>query len=184
MKKCNNSAVHSLSMVRDEKKREKEFIEIYEKYHNDIFRFCMVKLSDRETSLDITQEVFLRFWKKFLEQDTHENVRAFLYQIARNLVIDFYKKKKSIPINDIRSFEKSEDLIHEVEKTLSFSIDAGKTLFLLQKLPESMREVLTLRYLHELSISEISTITGKSPGYVSTLIHRSLKKMREIIENQ
>ena len=171
-------------MVGDVKKREEEFAEIYEKYHNDIFRFCMLKLSDRETSLDITQEVFLRFWERFLEKEEHENVRAFLYQIARNLIIDFYKKKKAIPVSDLHHYEGATDFIHEVEHSLSLNIDAGKTLFLLHQLPEAMREVLTLRYLHELSIKEIAEITRKTPGNVSTLIHRALKKMREIIEKK
>ena len=85
-----------------------------------IFRFCMIHVSDREQALDITQETFLRLWKKIQERTKIENARAFLYKVSHNMIIDWYRKKKAVPLKsygDEDSDEAADETIKDGEVT-------------------------------------------------------------------
>src|SRR3989344_2415025 len=84
-----------------------KFKTIYEKESDAIFRFCLVRVSDREQALDITQETFLRLWQNLFEGKEIRNERAFTFTIANHLIIDWYRKKKSIPFHNMKN--KNED---------------------------------------------------------------------------
>jgi RNA polymerase sigma-70 factor, ECF subfamily len=103
-----------------------KFETIYEKESDAIFRFCLVRVSDREQALDITQEVFLRLWQSLQKGEDIRNSRAFLFTIAHRLVIDWYRKKKSLSWDKIFGKEDTEiDVIDEktTEENLSASAD-------------------------------------------------------------
>ena len=75
------------------------FKNIYEDESDTIFRFCLIRVSNREQALDITQETFLRLWKNMQEGKTILNNKAFLFTIAHRLIIDWYRKKKSFSLD-------------------------------------------------------------------------------------
>ena len=72
---------------------KKEFGKIYDKNINQIYRFVFLKVSSREKAEDLTSEVFTRGWNRFKDGKKIDNVRAFLYRVARNLIIDHYREK-------------------------------------------------------------------------------------------
>src|SRR6185436_7404745 len=74
------------------------FGEVYEKESDAIFRFCLLRTSDRDVALDFTQDTFMRFWNSLLLEKDIKNHRTFLFTIARNVVIDWYRKKKSFSL--------------------------------------------------------------------------------------
>src|SRR5688572_5691269 len=80
------------------------FANLYDRYITSIYRFVYLKLPTREVAEDVTSETFLRFWNAILQNTEIRNVRAFLYQIARNLVVDFYRQeeaqKQAVVTND------------------------------------------------------------------------------------
>ena len=76
----------------------KKFELIYRDKSDNIFRFCLIKVSDRDQALDITQETFLRLWQSLQSKEEIRNEKAFLFTIARRLIIDWYRKKKSLSI--------------------------------------------------------------------------------------
>ena len=73
--------------------QRKIFSSIYDKYVDKIYRFIFIKVSSQEIAEDLTSETFLRGWQVFKEREDIENPPAFLYQIARNLIIDHYREK-------------------------------------------------------------------------------------------
>lgn len=79
---------------------------LYKKYMNDIYCFILYKIGKPNITEDLTDETFLRAWENlpriYDNENKLDNFRAFLYRIARNLVIDLYRKKKDmgIEIND------------------------------------------------------------------------------------
>ena len=77
----------------------------FEKTYTDesdaIFRFCLVRVSNREQALDLTQETFLRLWQSLSQDKEIANARAFLFTVAHNLVIDWYRKKKSVSLDSM-----------------------------------------------------------------------------------
>ena len=73
--------------------KRKEFGKIYDKYIDKIYRFIFLKVSSEDVTKDLCSETFLRGWEAFQDEKKIDNIQAFLYQIARNLVIDHYREK-------------------------------------------------------------------------------------------
>lgn len=160
-----------------------QFMEYYEKYSDDIFKFCMVKTRNRELSLDITQDTFMKFWEYIIKGTNIENERPLLYRIARNLVIDNYRKKKDILVEDFSDSSFQDQLRFDNQQNLEDKIDGEKAITLLQKLPESISEIINLRFIHDFSITEIAKTINMEPKTVSVYLHRGLKKLRKILED-
>ena len=142
------------------------FEEYYERYYNDIFRFIMVKTRNRDKALDITQETFVKFWEYLKAGNEISNHRALLYRITRNVIIDNYRKKKDVLIPDYSEIDALSNSFNP-EQQMSDHIDGEYALKLLQKLPELTREIVSLRFLQDLSINEIASIVDRDPKTVS-----------------
>lgn len=164
----------SYSMDQDETKAY--FLQIYDAYADDIFRFCALKVSNRELAQDLTQEVFTRFWQALREGTVMRSERALLYTVARNLVIDWYRKKKESSLDAMADSgiefggEDADDVTREAEM--------GEALRIVRGLDEPSRDALLMRYVEGLSPKEIATITGESANAVSVRLNRAMKKVR------
>jgi len=75
-------------------KREKEFLDAYEKYADAIYRHCYFRVYNKELAEDLTQETFIKTWKYIVEGKEVKNIKSFLYRVAVNLIIDNSRKKK------------------------------------------------------------------------------------------
>lgn len=151
-----------------------EFKEIYLKYSDRIFRFLFWQTKDVPTAEDLTSEVFLRAfknWRKF----KGGYLQAWLYRIAKNALIDFYRGKKTTSLDKAEEISIDPQLIEGLEKK-----EATEKLHLaLEKLPTNLKEVVILRFFEELSSIEVGVILGLSEGNVRVLQFRALKKLRE-----
>lgn len=162
--------------------KKKKFIKLYDKYANDIFRFIYFKVSNQEKAQDLASEVFLRFWKllRIKKQDLRfKNKRALLYKIARNLVIDYYRKKSS---HEMRLDDKIADILpdkSDVHKSSEISSEIEQMLNALQNIKQEYREAVVLYYIDEMRIKEIAGILDKTENNVRVLIHRGLNALRK-----
>lgn len=172
----------SYSMKDKQQQYTDQFMEYYDKYSDDIFRFCMVKTRDRSLSLDITQETFMKFWEYIIKGTDIENERPLLYRIAKNLIIDSYRKKKAILVEDFSAGSYNDELQENPQERMENRLDGERAIELLDQLPEAIREIVSLRFIHDFSINEIAATTGKDPKTVSVYLHRGLKKLREILD--
>src|SRR5882672_2885848 len=73
------------------------FTEGFERYSDELFRHCMLRLSDRERALELTQEAFLRAFEYSQKNEIRE-LRPFLYRTLRHLIIDEYRKHKTVSL--------------------------------------------------------------------------------------
>src|SRR6266566_458854 len=96
---------------------EQLFIQVYDQFADAIFRHCWFRVSDRERAKDLTQETFVKVWKILDRGESVENMRAYLYRIANNLIIDHYRKKKDVSLDLLQEdgFEPLEDKTEELE---------------------------------------------------------------------
>lgn len=159
------------------------FSQIYDYYQNRIYRFIYFKISDDDRAQDLTNEVFIKFLNYLMEKsESIDNLRAFLYQMARNLVIDFYRQRnrEELPIDQFIEDNISEET--NLEKGVDIKLDIEKTENALNQLSEPYREVIILRFIEEMPFKEISQITGYSETNARMLVHRGLNKLRELIE--
>jgi RNA polymerase sigma-70 factor, ECF subfamily len=156
------------------------FASIYNKYINKIYRFVFYKTATKEIAEDITSQTFLKLWEKIVQGGQIKSLQALLYQIARNLIIDHYRSKKNteVPLE----FEKDSQAVHIDEKIHS-RIDNELLRPAVMQLKEEYREVVVLRYIEELSITEIAKILDKSNGNVRTLTHRALNELKKILKD-
>lgn len=161
------------------------FQKIYEEESDAIFRFCLTRVSDREQALDITQDVFMRLWKNLQEdKNSIHNYRAFLFTIARNLIIDWYRKKKSISLDKIIDDSDGQfDLIdNSLTDNLEIKSDGKFILDKISELGETYQTPIYLRFVDDLSITEIAEVLNISNNAVSVRINRGLEELRNKIK--
>lgn len=168
--------------------RTEEFGKAYELYNDELFRHCALRLSDRERALEITQEAFVRAWQYIERGEEVREMRPFLYRTLRNLIIDEYRKTKSVSLEGMMT-EESESVEYLLPTDDTNTLEAAvtryegvKALERLQELPEPYKDVLLLRYVDGLSPGEIAKEIGESENAVSVRIHRGLKKLKELLE--
>ncbi|MDP3962569.1 MAG: RNA polymerase sigma factor [bacterium] len=162
---------------------QKQFIEAYEKHSDALFRFCFFKLSDKERAKDLLQETFSKAWEYVSTKGGVDNLRAFLYKILSNLIIDEYRKRKPVDsLEDLKDvgFDPSRD------DTASWMnrIDGSKAIILLLKIPEPYRSAIFMRYVQGLSLGEIAEITEENENAIAVRIHRGLDKLRKLYNRE
>ena len=156
------------------------FKELYDKESDAIFRFCLMRVSDRDQALDITQEVFLRLWNNLIEKKKISNHRAFIFTITRNLIIDWYRKKKSISLDSMIDNEQERfDIIDgNIINNLELSFEGKNLLEKISELSETYQTPVYLRFVEDLSPKEISAMTGLSENVVSVRVNRGIEELR------
>lgn len=155
---------------------------LYDRYHGQIYRFVYLKVSHREEAEDITHHVFLNAWQTMpAYKDKGFPFSSLLYQIARNKVIDHYRTKKtSIDIEDLNEAEVPhqetalEDTIHT-----QFQMETVKNA--LKQLKQDYQDIIIMRYIEELTPSEVARIMKKPEATVRVLQHRAIKQLKALL---
>lgn len=160
-----------------------DFITYYDEYSDAIFRFCITKIRNRDLALDIVQDTFIKAWEYVQAGNTVKNMRALLYRIARNLIIDSVRKKKSESLDHI--IEAGVDFeSHAAEATIYRSSEMRIALEALDSLDQHHRELITMRYIDGMSVKEIAELTEQTTNSVSVRLHRALKQTHKIFQEQ
>ena len=157
-----------------------QFMKAYDELSDAIFRHCWFRIGDRERAKDLTQDTFTKSWQYLIDGTEVKNLKAFLYRVANNLLIDEYRKKREASLDKL--MEAGFDPGFDDRKKTENSIDAKLVLEVVGWLDEKYREVVLMRYVDELSPKEIAEALGESENNVSVRIHRGLKQLREILE--
>lgn len=136
---------------------------IYLSYHQQIFRFVWSRVYDPDLAEDLTGEVFVRMLKNLSRyEDRSLPFRAWLYGIARNLVIDHHRKKNSRMTRSLKDITgesiEGESLEERTEQSLKFE----QVRQMLEKIDSDEREVVELRFLAGLSLKETALATNKT----------------------
>ena len=74
------------------------FTKAYDELSDAIFRHCWFRIGDRERAKDLMQETFTKSWQYISRGEKVDNLKAFLYRVANNLIIDEYRKKKELSL--------------------------------------------------------------------------------------
>ncbi len=165
--------------------KKRYFENIYKKEADNIFRFILLRVSNREEAVDIAEEAFYKFWQMVIGGEKIEHPKALLFKISRNKIIDWYRKKKAESLEEVMSDE-NEDNKNMPEITDSVAhekiIFSAETLWVmknLNKLPSEYGEIIRMRFVHDLSLDEMANILSVSNNAVSLRLNRALQKLRE-----
>lgn len=161
---------------------KEQFGGIYDQYIGKIYRFVYLKVNSQEIAEDLTSKVFLKGWEAYQSKSEIKNVRAFLYQIARNTVIDYYRGKgrtKTIPAEFASEIIDPRVSAHD-KAVLNADINIIKTA--IQKLSKEHQDIIIWHYLDDMTIPEVAKLLGRPEGTVRVMLHRGLKDLKNIIE--
>ena len=175
------------SLARALKRRDPDLLDrLIEQYQFRLFRYLVHLTGNQERAEDFFQETWLRVLERGHQYDGKWKFEAWLFAIARNLVLDWYRRKKpqslesiaggaddQAPVFDVPD-EKSES---PLEQVLSAETRAGVQLSL-QKVPAIYREVLVLRFQEEMQLEEIATVTGAPLSTVKSRLYRGLEALK------
>jgi RNA polymerase sigma-70 factor (ECF subfamily) len=183
-------------LVEESRNNPEVFGKIFEEYYPAIFRYCLHRTANTEVSNDITSETFYKALNKLGSfKWTGVPFSAWLYRIAGNEIIDYFRHRKYEPgsYDDAeREFNLPDRADHQnIEKELIESqekVEAAEKFIrakeAIYRLPVKYQEVLVLRFLEDRKILEICDILGKGEGTVKSLISRGLGRLKKIFEEE
>jgi RNA polymerase sigma-70 factor (ECF subfamily) len=154
---------------------QEEFDALFHEYSDVIYRLCLFKTSNESVAHDLTQETFLRLWKSMSSDKDIEKPKQYIYQIARNLIVDYYKRHKTLSLELLEEtgFEpKSEGNSQETLAEISILKDFIETL------EQEFRDVLYLRFIEDMKVQDIAEILNISENLASVRISRGKEKLR------
>ena len=129
----------------------------------------------------MVQDTFMKTWLYLVKGGKIDLMRAFLYHVLNNLIVDEYRKNKTSSLDILleKGFEPSTG---NSDPLIDF-LDGKKAILLIQRLPETYHQVMRMRHVQDLSLQEISLLTGQTKNSIAVQLHRGLQKHRIIYEN-
>lgn len=173
---------HLLQLVEEGDKQA--FGLLYQRYLTEIYRFVFYKTGTEQVAEDITEDTFIRTWERLItyydNKRSINNLRAWLYQTANNLVIDYYRKQKPVPLLDklTHSNEASPEEITEIKDISQVLMESIRTL------KPKFQQIIILRFINELSHEETASIMKISVSYSRVLQYRALKKLEAYLKKK
>jgi RNA polymerase sigma-70 factor (ECF subfamily) len=148
----------------------------YANYSKVLRRYAVSKTSNQTTSDDLIQDTFYKTWKYLMKGGKIDVMEAFLFHILKALVIDEYRKRKTTSLDILleKGFEPSAD---DTARNIDM-LDGKQIIELIAGLPLLYRKVMRMKYVQDLSINEISLITGQTRNTVAVQTHRGLEKLK------
>ncbi len=139
------------------------------------------KVNDHSLGQDLVQSTFLKTWAFIVKGGEINVMKAFLYNVLNGLIIDEYRKRKSSSLDVLieKGFEPSEN---PSESLLNF-LDGKKALLLIAQLPLKYQKVMRMKYVQDLSLEEMSLVTGQTKNNIAVQVYRGLEKLK-VIYNQ
>ena len=168
------------------------FSELVDLYKDKIFHLAYRMLYNVEEAEDVVQETFLRVYSNLHRFDENQKFSTWIYRIGTNLCIDRLRRRKQTYSLDAEVSENegadwysmlpSDDRTPEGELILSETQEQVRKA--IDALPEKYKSAVILRYLHDMSLQEISEILNMPVTTVKTRVHRGREYLRERLEKQ
>lgn len=180
MKLEENSQISAILLGKAKNRDETALTEIYGLFFRKIYNFIYFRVSHKETAEDLAEEVFVKAFAKLSSVKDDKSFEGWLYSIARNLVIDYYRQKKTtVALEDVENTLEYETNVVDV---VNLDQQQKQLLKVLKGLGAEQQVVIKLKFFEDLSNSEIAELLHKNEGAIRVTIHRALSKMQELIK--
>lgn len=166
----------SLSMSTSHNKLQDELTSAYSKYEHGLSVRANYKIHDKALCEDLVQITFTKTWVYLVKGGKIDLMRAFLYHVLNGLIIDEYRKNKPTSLDTLidNGFEPTFD-----DSKRLFNVADGKVaLTMIERLPKKYQVVMRMRYIDQLTLEEMSLITGQSKNTMAVQAHRGLTKLK------
>ncbi|MDR3571415.1 MAG: RNA polymerase sigma factor [Candidatus Pacebacteria bacterium] len=161
-------------------KLEAEYLAAYDQHSDALLRHVQLRVRDREVAIDLVQETFSRAWLYLSQGKEIEYMRAFLYRVANNLIVDASRKKKSSSLDKLME----EDGFEPQDETLKDPAEipqAREALAMLKSLEDIYQTAIRMRFIDEMTPKEIARELGVSENVVSVRIHRGMARLTKMM---
>lgn len=152
-------------------------------YEKKLNQYAFFKVNDHSTSDDLVQNTFMKTWAYLVKGGNIVLMKAFLYHILNDLIVDEYRKHKTVSLDSLleKGFEPN---IDDQPESLSNVFDIRSAIFLIQRLPEKFQKIMRMRYVQGLSLKEMSILLGQTKNTIAVQAHRGLIKLKQLYEHK
>lgn len=160
----------------DDKKNKEAFLKLIQENRKIIFKICNSYCKDRSDREDLAQEIIYQLWRSSGSFDSGYKFSTWMYRVALNVAISYYRKKKKTD----NTISLEEHMI-EIADTDSHNSESGNNFILLQQFINELNELdraLILLYLEEKSYKEAAEILGITETNAATKISRIKEKLK------
>jgi RNA polymerase sigma-70 factor (ECF subfamily) len=153
---------------------------IYDTYARDIYRYIFSKLGNSTNAEDLTAQTFMAVIESLPSYRHHGQFSAWIFQIARNKIMDYFRRSKQYPLEISLDITYSDGTLERIIKEQAYERLAS----LMRTLPDDERELIRLRFVAELSFVEIAGLLGKKEDAVRKSLARLLERLSNLVEVQ
>jgi RNA polymerase sigma-70 factor (ECF subfamily) len=147
-------------------------------YQKGLNSHAFFKIHDHAMGEDMVQDTFVKTWVYLAKGGKIQTMKAFLYHILNNLIIDEYRKQKyqttSLDVLLEKGFEPG---VSDTDRLIDF-LDGKGALVLIARLPIAYQKIMRMRYVQDLSYKEMALIMGTSKNNMAVQVHRGLQKLK------
>lgn len=155
---------------------------IYDHFSNKLYKFIFFRVGHKELAEDILADTFVKAWTKIDHVASSKAFAGWLYQIAKNNIIDYYRVKK-VTVNLDEVVEFLEDASSPVDDA-NLMIEHRVVMDLINHLPTDQQQVIKYKFFEELENIEIAQIMGKSEGSIRVIQHRAINKLKDLLSKK
>jgi RNA polymerase sigma-70 factor (ECF subfamily) len=161
--------------------------EIFDQYHQKLYRIAYGVVRHREEALDIVQEVFIKLFRSINQFKGKSRFYTYLYRMTMNTAIDHTRKMKRVPPSGTdeegEGFQLSDDADRRPDRILDHKELEARVKWAMDQLPPDQKAVLIFREIEGLSYQEIAETAGCSIGTVMSRLHYGRKKVQELLKD-
>lgn len=159
---------------------QKMFLTLCKQERDNVYRYIFLRVGyHRETSEDLTQDVFLKVWQSWGSYDEGKaSMRTWTFRIAHNVLIDYYRKQGRVETTEIDTAVVAVE-VDELDPGLKETL-----LKALEKLTTDERELVVLRYIEGLDTKQVAHIINKSNIATKVAAHRALTKLKKLLNEE
>ena len=160
-----------------------DFGRLYDLYVDRVYRHIYYRVGNTADTEDLTQQVFLKAWKAIgrYRKGTSPFL-AWIMKISHNLIIDYYRLKKDVAyLDDEWAFE---DTDSSPERLAEEHVTQQQLRKVILQLPYDQQQVILMSFIEGFTYAEIASALEKREGTIRVILHRALKKMKQIMESE
>jgi len=171
------------AIARGLRRRDPDLLDrLIEQYQHRLLRYLVYLTGNRELAEDLFQETWIRVLERGHQYDGTHEFSTWLYAVARNLAIDYLRKKNPLSLDGLMEDEDRAPLEPADTRPSAWEVvaqheDAERISAALVGIPVEYRETVVLRFQDGLALEEIASITGVKLGTVKSRLYRGLNKL-------
>ena len=180
----NTANIHDL-LEKAKSGDQEAFSAVYKEYYSPIYKYFFSRTQKKELTEDLTQDVFLKAYGSLNSfKSTNKSPLAYFYTIARNLLIDYYRKKQPILMSDEKLVNIVSDDVDNPENHAKIKESESFIKKCLDKLTDEQKEIISLKFIDGLSNKEIAEVTEKKESAIRQMQVRALKSLGKILNDK